>query len=329
MELSLIIIGVILLVILICLIGGIVLHNKIFNHRFDLDGIIKYYTVEEYDGLKADKVEFKVDKNILRGYFYHYDCEYKAVIIFAHGMWSSHKAYLQEIALLAQNGYLVLGFDYVGTDLSDGKSLKGFTNSVESLDHAIKFVKNLNMNLDIYVMGHSWGGYTSLAITKFHPDIKKVVSMAPFISVKQLLKYMVPKYLRFIAYFIWFIDYLQCRKYAKINLLRDLNDYHGQALIIHSKDDSMVNYNSHTKKLEDIFSNKFDFLIVDNKNHNPDYTLEAINYTKSVFSKMKEIPKAEVVNYRKSLDYHKMGEIDLEVFNVILNFFNDGELEDE
>ena len=64
---------------------------------------------------------------------------YKGLIIFVHGMGGGHTAYMTEIHALAQEGYLVLGYDNTGTMLSDGAELGGFPQAFLDLRHAISF----------------------------------------------------------------------------------------------------------------------------------------------------------------------------------------------
>ena len=62
--------------------------------------------------------------------------------------------------------------------------------------------------------------------------------------------------------------------------------------------------------------------IVDGKNHNPDYTLEAINYTKGIQAEVKTLPKERLEEYYQHVDFHKMGELDTVVMEKIVDFLH-------
>ncbi len=312
--------GIILLLFSISLI----IYYKAFGKRWDPDGIIKYYSIDDYNNLKSDDVSIKTKKGLLRGkkYYYLYD-NYKGIIIFSHGMWGSHRAYIQEIEILAKNRYYVLAIDAYGTELSDGKAIKGLGNSLFVLDEAIKYTKMYYNPEDIYVMGHSWGGYAALNISNIHSDINKIIIMSPFISVKAILKIFIPKFLYICIPFLLLFDYINFGKYSLYNGKRSIKNTNIKTLILHSKDDLVIPYNKSSYLLEKINNKNVSYYILDGKNHNPDYKDSSILYAKECMKKINEIKDEDLkLAYKKSIDYHKMGEIDNNVFNVILEFLN-------
>ena len=150
--------GVIAGLILLLFILSAIIHHLSFGKRWDPDGIVKYYGVEDYPNLLYENIEITTKKGKLRGKLYFYSQEkYKGILVFSHGMWGSHRAYFQEIEILARNGFKVLGIDAYGTELSDGKNIKGLGSSLLTLDQAITYRKNIYTNEKIYIMGHSGG----------------------------------------------------------------------------------------------------------------------------------------------------------------------------
>lgn len=324
MELPIIIIlSSLLVVFLLLLLLSYILHNKVFGNRFTPDPLITFYTKEEFN-LNSTSVEIKAKKEVIRGAFYYYDNPIDdKIIIYAHGMWSSTKAYIQDIEFLCKAGYMVLGFDYIGTDLSSGKSIKGLSNGLKSLDYVIKYIKDNYQNKDIYVIGHSWGAFNTINSTKYHKDIKKVVAMAPFVSIAKVFKGMLPKKLRLLIPFIVLVEFFKCGKYAMANSLKSLNKYKGKAYILHSKNDNTISYKDSTLYIQNKTKNKnIKYNIVDNKYHNPNYSDSAINnlvsYSKSLSGKSKE----EIIEIKKNTDFHKLGELDIDIMNDIVNFLN-------
>lgn len=310
------------LILLLCILSAII-HHQSFGKRWEPDGIVKYYDLEEYPNLSAENIEIPTKKGKLRGKLYFYSQEkYEGILVFSHGMWGSHRAYLQEMEILARNGFKVLGIDAYGTELSDGKNINGLGSSLMTLDEVITYVKTTYPDEKIFVMGHSWGGFAAVNIAKYHKDIEAIVAMSPFISVRQILKHQLPKFLYPTIPFLVLLDALHCGKYSFANARKTLKKSMVNTLIIHSRDDQMVPYKKATGYLENhIKKENIQYCIVDGKKHNPDYTIEALSYTQSAFAKMKSIEnEAECLEYRKKLDYHKMGEIDKKVFDVILDF---------
>ncbi|MDE7105574.1 MAG: lysophospholipase, partial [Anaeroplasmataceae bacterium] len=238
-------------------------------------------------------------------------------------MWGSHCAYVQEIERLAKDGFKVLGVDAYGTELSDGKSILGLGNSLLTLDYTLSFVKRNYPNEAIYVMGHSWGGFAACNIAKYH-KVEKIVAMSPFISVFKTFKLLLPKLLYPTLPFLMLIDTLKCGKYNLANTKKTLKSTQVNTLVLHSLDDPMLPFEKTTGRIQKKNINPHVcFHIVDGKKHNPDYSYEALSYTEEAFKKLKSIDSVEEkLAYKKGLDYHKMGELDEKVFDVILDFLN-------
>ncbi|MDE6407500.1 MAG: lysophospholipase [Anaeroplasmataceae bacterium] len=302
---------------------AIFIHHRIFGKRWDPDGIVAYYSPKDYSNILEENVEIPTKKGKLRGKLYSYPIDqYKGILVFSHGMWGSHKAYFQEMELLARNGYKVLGIDAYGTESSDGKNIKGLGNSLLTLDKAICYIRVTYPNEKIYVMGHSWGGFAAANIAKYHKDITAIVAMSPFLSVAKILKHQLPKLLYPTIPFLVLLDRMHCGKYSFAHAKKTLKNTSVPTLILHSKDDPMVPYLTATGLLQKKIHNpNVTYYIVDGKKHNPDYTIEALAYTQEAFAKLKTMPNEEdKLEYRKNLDYHKMGELDEKVFAVILDF---------
>ncbi len=321
MELFYSIISLFIGLLLILFLLSLFIHQRVFRNRYEPDGITKYYSEKDYPHLLFQPIEVPTKKGYLRGALYSYFDDPAALVIFAHGMWGSHSAYIQEIEALAKQGFLVLGFDYYGTERSDGKSIRGLGNSLASLDPMVCYAKKTFPQKDIYVMGHSWGGFAALGIAQYHPEIKKVVAMSPFISLSQVLRGMLPVFLRPLIPFLIGIDFFKCGKYSLVKAKRVLKNTEADTLILHSKDDPMIPYRTSTKYLEAHLKNaKISYCILVNKGHNPDYSEEALAYTKEAMIHLKALRKAEQQAYRRTLDYHKMGELDDKIINIIADF---------
>ena len=316
-----ILLGIIGFILILYFVVGLIFHRIMFNKRFEKDPIVKYYSIDMFNGLKREPIEFEYKNGKIRGYIYSYDVSHKGFVVFSHGMFSDHEAYLQEIEYLARNGYKVLGFDYYGTSLSDGKNLRGLGNSLACLDFVLSEVKFLKITERIYVMGHSWGGFASLMIAKYHPDLKGVVTMAPFIKADNLLKGFVPAWLYPAIPFFKLIDAIKCGKYIYNNGIDVLNESNVNTLVLHSKDDHMVKYYRNTYLLtEYVKKDSVKFIIMNGKHHNPNYSLNAIEYMDKINKELSLLSKEEKLEYRKNINYQLLGSLDEEVMDKIINF---------
>lgn len=324
MEIVFIILGSILGILLLVFLLALYIHHKVFGKRYEPDGIIRYYSENDFLGIEVEVLEIPYKKKYLRGKLYSYPEKIKkGIVIFSHGMWGSHCAYVQEIERLAKNGFKVLGIDAYGTELSDGKSILGLGNSLLTLDNTIPYIKKIYPNEKIYIMGHSWGGFAASNIAKYH-RVEKIVAMSPFISVFKTYKLLLPKFLYPTLPFLVLIDAIKCGKYSFANTNRTLKSTQVDTLVLHSLDDPMLPFKKTTGRIQRKNINPHVcFHIVDGKKHNPDYTYEALRYTEEAFKKLRDIANAEEkLTYKKGLDYHKMGELDEKVFDVILDFLN-------
>ena len=316
------IVSILLLICLIILLFTLYVHNSYFGKRFTPNPNVVYYTKEEFE-LSFFPCEIKDGKDKLCGGLYTYDGAVEdKIIIFGHGMDSSVKAYIQDIEYLCRKGFQVFAVDYHGTDTSTGKSLKGLSYGIHSIDKAIKYVKDTFGDREIILMGHSWGAYSVLSALKYNNDISKVIAISPFMSLKSLLIGGFPKKIWPCIPFFYFVEWIKCGKYAFSNTVKGLKKFNGQALILHSKDDPVVKYDVNTLKLMDKIKNA-KYMISLNKGHNPEYSFDAI---KELNNYIKEInclkTDDEKIAYMKKTDFHKLGELDNTVMDKIVEFIN-------
>ena len=91
-------------------------------------------------------------------------------------------------------------------------------------------------------------------------------------------------------------------------------------------------YNRHFKKLYRALCKKenIKFISLENKEHNPHYTLDAVNYKKEFYQKFKDAKKENKLStveekqaFKNSFDWYKMTAQDeiiwQEIFNVLDN----------
>ncbi len=74
--------------------------------------------------------------------------------------------------------------------------------------------------------------------------------------------------------------------------------------------------------MEKCKNNNVYFKILENKKHNPNYSLEAINRLTLYTQELKTKTKEEVIIYKKNTNFHKLGELDDEIMKEIVLFLN-------
>lgn len=104
----------------------------------------------------------------------------RAFIVFCHCFTCSKETITtyRLSRLLAEQGYGVLRFDFLGLSGSEGDfSDTTFSSTQDDLNSAINFLKK-NYRMPQFLMGHSLGGTTAISIAKDHDEIKAVVTIA-------------------------------------------------------------------------------------------------------------------------------------------------------
>lgn len=328
-----IILGVFCFFIVIGIIGFfyvLKLHKNLFGNRYSNDTRINYFKKEEFN-LEEEPVEVNMEGITLRGgLFYYSDIKTNNLLVLNHGMWSSIDAYMQDIAYYAKKGFLVIAINHEGVESSDGKNIKCLANSLKCLDYVLRYVKSNPRFKDynLYVVGHSWGGFATINITSYHNDIKGIFAISPFISVKACMKGLFPKALwPFIPLFL-LIEKHYASLYSKANALKGLKDFKGNIVIMHSRNDNIVKFRYNTGMLVKKHINNISYIIVEDRDHNPYYTYESIMATRKFQNDIKGLSNSEKDLFMKNTDFHKLGYLDEELLDKAVKLLLNGEVKD-
>ena len=328
---------ILIILVLILLAFSKVILNSIFGKRCEGNPNLKYFTVDDFEGLEAKEIEFKSNKNqILRGYIYTNKNieEYKGLVVFVHGMGAGHLSYTTEINTLTKNGYKVISYDNTGTCKSEGKSLNGFYQAVYDLDSCLKFVENDEelSKYDVSLVGHSWGAYTVCNILDYNHRIKKVVAISGPNSFTKLMESFLGVFGKILRPFISFWTFIKFGNKGLKSIDTILKNVDTEVLILHGDIDKTAklecsiaaNVNKKCKK------DNINVIIYKDKYHNVYQTRESEKYLNDVFDKIGKLPKEykgeELKNKQKelygSIDYKLITEEDLDVMKDILDFLD-------
>ena len=298
--------------------------------RCDDTETVFYFTPEDFPGLKVEPHSFKSSMgHELVGYFYEYEnSKENRLIVFDHGFGGGHRAYMKEINMLCEHGYKVFSYDHTGCMESGGESPNGLGQSLCDLNDCITMLKSLPSLKDvtISVMGHSWGAYSTLNITRLHPEITHIVAMSGFVSVPEMVNTFFSGLMKGYRKAILDLETKANPEFINFHAVDTLYKSNTKALLIYSENDHLCRRNHY-----DILKNGLEskenvkFLFVKNKWHNPNYTLDAVAYlnefgkARTKLLKNKDLTEEEKFVFKSSFDWAKMTEQDEEVWNIIFN----------
>lgn len=299
--------------------------------RCDDSGTTFYFSKGNFPGLYQKPYTFIASAgHQLQGYFYYYNHPIQnRIIIFEHGFGGGHRSYMKEIERLCKAGYLVFAYDHTGCMESGGSDTNGMAQSLCDLNdciHALQSNRQLEQ-FDISVVGHSWGGFSTLNISAIHLEISKIVVLSGFISVSSLIDSYFGGILKGFRKSILEIEEKANPVFVKYNAIESLAKSNVEALLIYSDNDTLCKKEAHYDPLYRQFSTKknIHFHLVHHKGHNPNYTEQAVKYLETYLSQKRKQTKHKLLEtteqkekFVSSFDWNKMTEQDEEVWSLIL-----------
>lgn len=303
---------------------------RLYNRCDDM-GVAYYFSAEDFPGLRCQPYSFPANAgHKLQGWFYGYEQAIPGrLVVFDHGMGGGHRSYMREIERLARAGYLVFAYDHTGCMESGGESTNGFAQSLNDLNACLKALKKLESirGRTISVVGHSWGAFSTMNIAALHPEVTHVVAMSGFVSVKDMVNQNFSGILKIYRKELYAMERRANPDYVGYHACKSLAETSAQVLLIYSADDPMVKKEIHYDALHKALSCKknVQFLLVDGKGHNPNYTKAAVKYlaeyTKELTGKLKKLQLGTIEErkaFLQTFDWRAMTEQDESVWKVIL-----------
>ena len=307
--------------------------NSMFIRNDNASGIF-YFSHGDFPGLQAYPYSFPaIAGHTLKGNFYRYENPIPGrVVVFDHGMGNGHRAYMREIEQLAKAGFLVFSYDHTGCMESGGENTGGFAQSLNDLDACMTALE-AEKALDGYtfsVMGHSWGGFSTMNICALHPKITHVVSMSGFVSVELVLRQMISGILAPYRSSLLALENRTNPYYSHFHAVESLSNTTAQVLLIYSSDDSIVSKEMHYDTLCAGLSGKENIrlMLVEGKDHNPNFTSDAVQYKNAFFKELTRREKKKLLDtpekrkaFMDSFDWYRMTAQDEEVWAAIIEHF--------
>lgn len=301
--------------------------------RCDDSGNVFYFSADNFSGLKSEPYVFTASAgHQLQGYIYIYENPIPdRLVVFDHGFGGGHRSYMKEIELLCRRGYTVFAYDHTGCMESGGKDTNGMAQSLCDLNDCISTIKadSRFAGCSISVVGHSWGGFSTLNITALHPKITHIVALAGFVSVELLVNSYFGGVLKPYRKAIMALERQANPSFVGYNAIQTLASSPVKALLIYSDNDMRCHKAVHYDALEKALDGKENIrlMLVSGKGHNPNYTGDAVKYMDEFFTeltrktKKKQLQTAEQkAAFRASFDWERMTAQDEAVWEEIFDF---------
>ncbi len=300
--------------------------------RCDDDGTAFYFSAEDFPGLARESYPFRAKAgHTLQGYIYSYENPISdRLIVFDHGFGGGHRSYMKEIEMLCKNGYRVFAYDHTGCMESGGETPNGMAQSLCDLNDCIAEIKKNPRfaGMELSVMGHSWGGFSTLNISALHPEISRIVVLSGFVCVELLIQTFFTGIMKAYRAPILALEQSTNPRFAEFNAVRTLKASETKALLIYSENDTMcsrLHYDTLKAGLEG--REGIRFLLLENKGHNPNYTEDAVSYLGEYLKEKKRRKKQKSLvspeqkaAFVASFDWDRMTAQDPNVWKEILAF---------
>ena len=300
------------------------------HKRCDDTETVFYFSPEDFKGLKAEPYTFKASAgHTLQGYIYEYNSPNdQRLIVFDHGFGGGHRAYMKEIEMLCRHGYRVFAYDHTGCMESGGETPNGLSQSLCDLNDCITTIKadERFKGLDISVMGHSWGAFSTLNISALHPEISHIVAMCGFVSVTEMMGTFFGGIMKGYRKPVLKIEKEANPVFFEYNAINSLSSSDVKALLIYSEDDQMCR-KKHYDMLKEGLEGKDNvkFMLVQNKGHNPNYTEDAVKYlgefgkARAKLARNKKATVEDKAAFVASYDWNRMTTQDENVWKAIFD----------
>lgn len=334
-NLIILVLGILFLIyIIFVLLFVLFIDRKYFNKRIVKKDYINYQSINDFKNLKKEAFTFYVNKNKLNGDVFYYNEQCEKVLIFACGFNVEYEKYLKEIDLFASIGYKVYTYNNTGCGKSEGKTFKGMPQAIIDIENCIKEVKKLNPNSEIVLVGHSMGGYAVCNVLNLE-NVNKVIAIAPFNHITDVVKdnsyNKIGKNIFLFTSIYKMILKIKFKKYASYKTFDTLKYVNTKVLVIHGMNDKTVKVDNCINSMMSNTNVLINYLILDNKTHDPLLSSDAINYNLFLkhqldelkFKYKKTIPSDELKLINENINYDLKTKFDNEVINEVKKFLNE------
>ena len=248
-RVGIIILSILLLFSTISMIIVVIVYNGQFprfnRHDTSVTADLRYEDLQQR--YPRSLVRFESGKNELQGYVYG-EANSLGLVVVSHGLGGGADSYLPEITYFVDQGWRVFAYDATGSFDSEGKTARGFPQSLLDLRAALTFLGKQEQfqALPVLLFGHSWGGYASAAVLDGRQEIAGVVTAsAPNSPMEMILEQgerMMGGFIDSQAPFLWLYQRLLFGEAASVQVVDAINQTDVPVLILHGTADDQVSY---------------------------------------------------------------------------------------
>lgn len=301
--------------------------NMIYTRCDDTETVF-YFSADDFNGLKKKSYVFKSSMgHTLQGYIYNYESPISnRLIVFEHGFGGGHRAYMKEIEMLCRHGYTVLAYDHTGCMESGGNDTNGMSQSLCDLNDCINTIKKDKQfsGYDISVIGHSWGGFSTLNISALHSEISHIVALSGFVSVEEIVNDFFSSAMKPYRKSIMKLEREANPNFVSYNAVESLKSSNTKALLIYSSDDPLVKQRHYEILKNELSAHEnISFMLLSKKGHNSNYTEDAVkilgefSVARAELLKRNNLTKEDKKLFIESFNWTAMTEQDEIVWKAI------------
>ena len=256
--------------------------------RYDKDGYTPYLAASDFPGLTSDEGTFVNSVGATVAFFrYRYEgFDPAKLVVFCHGLGAGHTAYLAEIEYLCRNGLQVLTLDYTGCDRSGGAGMLSVNRPTRDV---LELLDRVQPTEEVIVVGHSLGGYTALNVIRMSDRIKRAVILSGFLESKKMLGQFIKS--RFVSALVERAERKSDPEVACADNAAYLKSTTDRLLFVASRDDPMVPFSIGAGLAQTLGNERLEFLVEEDKKHNPTYTTEALAFMRNSFAEYERLVK--------------------------------------
>lgn len=299
-----------------------------------------YYYERVKDSLFREEFYFKPHDETLKGYFYPSSSP-KGLVVVSNGFHSGADDYIPIAEFFVNNNYSVFMYDGTGIYDSKGEDMVGMYQSIIDLDAVLNYIKNDERfsSFPVFLVGHSWGGFTVTSTLALHSEVKGCFAIAPFNDGKQMVLNSAEKYagkiVRLSSPILNAYQSILFGDKIKMTGVKGINSTTCPVIIAHGIEDESVSFTkmSITCKKKEITNPNVIFYdgINEHADHNNIWHSSACISYKNEIKKtllLKEIEKGSPLSddekreFIKTVNHSLYSEINYELFNQVLTVFN-------
>ena len=237
---------VIIIYLIVSILATKLVYDSVFG-RYDAPAEEVSYA-KQYTGYSARKTySYSCGDNKLSGYLYPSAVPTNKLVVVVPGFHAETEHYEGVIQGFLDLGFDVFAFDATGHGESGGETSLGFPQIINDLNATLDFIegsKDFAYN-DVFLFGHSRGGYAACCVINEHPDISGVISVNAVDTAMDGIMAYSTDYIGDIAYgnyhFLWLYQYLLFGgDVADRSASEQINKSEVPVMVIQSKNDEQL-----------------------------------------------------------------------------------------